>query len=61
MAALVNRIDTLDSETTKQYGIAIITFPIIVVGYAIRMIKDAIDVDEYNKQNLRMFWNSQKS
>ena len=61
MAALVNRVDTLDSESTKQYCIVIITFPIIVVGYAIRMIIDAIDVDEYNKQNLRMFWNSQKS
>lgn len=61
MAMLVNRIDTLNSESTKQYGSAIITFPIIVLGYAVRMIIDAIDVDEYNKQNLRMFWNSKKS
>lgn len=61
MAALVDIIDTLNSESTKQYGIAIITFPIIVLGYAVRMIIDAIDVDEYNKQNLRMFWGSKKS
>lgn len=60
MAALVNRIDTLNSESTKQYGNVIITFPIIVSGYAVRMIKDAIDVDEYNKQNLRMLWESKK-
>lgn len=61
MAMLVNRIDTLNSESTKQYGSVIITFPIIVLGYAVRMIIDAIDVDEYNKQNLRMFWKSKKS
>ena len=61
MAALVNIIDTLDSESTKQFGNYIITFPIIISGYAVGMIIDAFDTDEYNKQNLRMFWKSKKS
>lgn len=61
MAVLVNWLKTFDNTYVQQYGVSIVGLPIVILVYAGRMIKDAIDVDEYNKQNLRMFWNSKKS
>lgn len=61
MADIVNCIDTSDKLSTKIYGEVIIGLPLMLIGYALKMIKDAIDVDEYNKQNLRIWWRTKKS
>ena len=58
MAALVSWIDGLGDTSAKQYGNVLVGLPIAVFCYACRMIKDAINVKEYNKQSLHMFWDS---
>ena len=61
MSTLVSWIDGLGDSSAKQYGNVLVGLPIVVLGYAGRMIIDALDVDEYNKQSLRLFWISKKS
>ena len=61
MSTLVSWIDGLGDSSAKQHGNVLVGLPIVVLGYAGRMIIDALDVDEYNKQSLRLFWISKKS
>lgn len=55
MAALVSWIDGLGDTSAKQYGEWLVGLPIVVFGYAGRMIIDAKDVSEYKKQSLHIF------
>lgn len=58
MAALVSWIDGLGDTSAKQYGNVLIGLPFVSSMYAVRMIKDAINVNEYKKQSLHLFWDS---
>lgn len=59
MTTLVSWIDELGNTSAKQYGECLIGLPIVIVVYAINMIIDAIDVDNY--KSLRLFWKSKKN
>ena len=59
MTTLVSWIDELGNTSAKQYGEWLIGLPIVIVVYAINMIIDAIDVDNY--KSLRLFWKSKKN
>ena len=59
MALLVSKIDNLGNTSAKQYGEWLVGLPIVFGIYAIKMIIDAIDVDDYN--SLRLFRKSKKT
>ena len=61
MAQLVAYVDGLGESSAANYGSWLVGLPIVVFVYSLTMIKDAFDVDEYNKKKLRLFWKSKKS
>lgn len=58
MARLVVFVDSLGNSSAANLGEWLVSLPLVVLSYSIFMIKDACDVDEYNKKQLRLFWKS---
>ena len=58
MARLVDFVDSLGDSSASSFGRSIVGFPLAAFIYSCKMITDAIDVKEYDKTKLRLFWKS---
>lgn len=60
MAKLVKYVDGFGDSSASSFGKWIVGLPLVVLFFSGRMIKDAFDVDKYDKKRLRLFWRSKK-
>lgn len=60
MYEFVRFLDSIKESVAIQLGQAIVLFPLTTLAYGGIMIKDAVDVVEYDKKKCRFFWKSKQ-